>query len=106
VSAPDIATPTQRRAFLGMLSAIRPGTTLSANLLHDDAHLAAQIPGNALGGLFRGAAEAGLIFRVGFVKATDPAAKGRWLVQWERTAACPLCPFKGCPECEHQGGAA
>lgn len=85
MTAPDVATPTQRRAFLRILAAHAPGQTLSANTLHDDAHRAAQIPGGAMGGLFRGAAEAGLIFRVGFVKATDPAAKGRWVVQWERT---------------------
>src|SRR5687768_13644843 len=86
MSAPDIATPQQRSAFLRIISATAPGHTISANTLHDDAHRAAQIPGNALGGLFAGAASAGLIFRVGFVKATDPAAKGRWLVCWERTA--------------------
>jgi hypothetical protein len=86
MSAPDIATPAMRAAFLRVVAAHAPGQTLSANTVHDDARLAAQLPGAALGGLFKGAAEAGLIFRGGFVKATDPAAKGRWLVQWERTS--------------------
>ena len=86
MSAPDIATPAMRSAFLRLVASHAAGQTLSANTLHDDARLAAQLPGAAMGGLFKGAAEAGLIFRVGFVKATDPAAKGRWLAQWERTA--------------------
>ena len=86
MSAPDVATPAMRAAFLRALSGYATGQTLSANSLHEDARLAAQIPGTAMGGLFRGAAEAGLIFRVGFVKATDPAARGRFLCQWERTA--------------------
>ena len=86
MSAPDVATPAMRAAFLRALSGYATGQTLSANSLHEDARLAAQIPGTAMGGLFRGAAEAGLIFEVGSTKATAPAARGRRIVVWERTA--------------------
>lgn len=85
MSAPDIATPQQRATFLTMLAAVAPGQAVSANLVHDDAHKAAQLPPAALGGLFGGAVRAGYLFPIGFVQATDQAAKGRWIRQYERS---------------------
>ena len=86
MTAPMIATPTQSATFLSILAACAPGTTVSVNLIHDDAHAAAHLPPASLGGLFAGACKGGYLFHVGYTKATDPAARGRVVLVYERTS--------------------
>ena len=86
MSAPDIATPAMRAAFLRVVAAHAPGQTLDADSIRDDAKAGAQIPGAAMGGLFKSAKDAGYIFHSGWRRSAQPAARGRWVMRWERTS--------------------
>lgn len=68
-------------AFLRVLQSRSVGDTVSLNQLRDDV-LAAQIPGQARGACFKAAAHAGYLRVCGFVPSTDPAARGRRILQY------------------------
>ena len=96
MSAPDIATPAMRAAFLRVVAAHAPGQTLDADSIRDDAKAGAQIPGAAMGGLFKSAKDAGYIFHAGFTPSTHPAARGRWVMRWERTSKPVVLQANAC----------
>lgn len=96
MSAPDIATPAMRAAFLRVVAAHAPGQTLDADTIRDDAKAGAQIPGAAMGGLFKSAKDAGYIFHAGFTPSTHPAARGRWVMRWERTTKPVVLQANAC----------
>ena len=85
MTAPDIATPTQQRTFLAILSAIEEGHEVSANLLHDDAHHAAQLPANSLGGLFRGGCLSGYLAPCGYTTSRAASRRGGVIRTYRRT---------------------
>ena len=85
MTAPDIATPAMRAAFLRVVAAHAPGQTLDADSIRDDAKAGAQIPGNALGGLLRGACHAGYLFPVGYTTSRAESRRGGIIRRYERT---------------------
>jgi hypothetical protein len=96
MTAPDIATPAMRAAFLRVVAAHAPGQTLGADSIRDDAKAGAQIPGAAMGGLFKSAKDAGYIFHAGFTPSTHPAARGRWVMRWKRTSKPVVLQANAC----------
>ena len=86
MTAPDIATPAMRAAFLRVVAAHAPGQTLDADSIRDDAKAGAQIPGAAMGGLFKGACHAGYVFPVGYTTSRAESRRGGVIRRYERTS--------------------
>lgn len=82
MTAPDIATPAMRAAFLRVVAAHAPGQTLDADSIRDDAKAGAQIPGAAMGGLLRGAC---YLFPVGYTTSRAESRRGGVIRRYERT---------------------
>lgn len=84
---PDPALTTHHEAeFAVFLATLAPGEEVSTNTVRSRWLPAAQINPRRLGGLIRGAGQAGLITPTGYTTATHEQARGRTVRAWARTS--------------------